>query len=247
MKRSVFIAIATAIATATCALQARTVSEINKEISALENESRKLKKNPIIVLGHKQDNMTDERKKGTSLYNICAAQGKEYSKYRTKNIIAINPVYVCPLHKCLVTDGTCSGSDSSSCRNGMGGGIGGMGGMKRQQGNSSRSFGGGGGGGCKAMDTNGTKNYMNLGAEYDTSYRSWKLLRDRIPEGEAQEKRLEEIDEQIKALKAEAKEVYEQQRQERREKREHAKALAQEKEKESGNSRNKNKKKTSGR
>ena len=55
------------------AAEGRTIVEMEKEISVLKNESGKLKRTPIVVLGSKQDNLSDEQKCATSTYNINLA------------------------------------------------------------------------------------------------------------------------------------------------------------------------------
>ena len=44
------------------AAEGRTIVEMEKEISVLKNESGKLKRTPIVVLGSKQDNLSEEQK-----------------------------------------------------------------------------------------------------------------------------------------------------------------------------------------
>ena len=154
----------------------RTIREIDKEISTLRNEYSKLQQKPIFIWGTKQDNLREQQKAATSAYNINIAQGKERGKYKSKRVIALNPEYVCPLHKKIFKDDACP-----------------------EDGN------------CKAKEKVGTSNFYNLGAEYDLSYRTWKLLKEKIPEADAQEARLKEIEQQIADLRAEQAEVKKQQ------------------------------------
>lgn len=56
---------------------------------------------------------------------------------------------------------------------------------------------------CKSISRIGTSNFCNLGSQYDLSFRTWNLLKDKMPEGEAQEKRLKEIEQEIRALRDE--------------------------------------------
>ncbi|MCR5413142.1 MAG: hypothetical protein K6F50_00235 [Kiritimatiellae bacterium] len=212
MKKCILFA---AVALAALSAFSETVTEVNKKISALSREASKLKKNPIFVWGTKQEGLSDKQKCGTSQFNIVAvSKSKEFKKYRSSKIIALNPVYICPLHKCIVENGVCNGPAEESGKNGRG------------YGQSGRVFGGGRGfgggygggdeGGCKAMDRLGTSNFCNLGKEYDLSYRSWKLMKDKMPESEAQETRLKEIEEEIATLKARAKEILREQGRSRR-------------------------------
>lgn len=200
MKRMALLAV---FALAALAVRAETVTEVEKQIQALGREATQLKKNPIFVWGYKQENLDEKQKCSTAQYNIVkVSRTKEFKKYRSKTIIALNPVYVCPLHKCLVENGTCSGGESSS--------MGGMGG-RPVYGNGMMGRGSRRGdddeGGCKAMKRLGTSNFANLGKDYDLSYRSWKLMKDKMPESEAQEKRLAEIDEELGRLKERKREL----------------------------------------
>ena len=65
--------------------------------------------------------------------------------------------------------------------------------------------------GCKTETRIGTGNFCNLGPEYDLSYKTWKALKEKIPEGEAQEARLKEIEKKIADLRAEQTEIKKQQ------------------------------------
>lgn len=59
--------------------------------------------------------------------------------------------------------------------------------------------------GCKAIHKIGTMNFNNRGEDWDLSYRCWTALRDEIPVGVAQERRLREIDAEIAEIKDEIK------------------------------------------
>ena len=178
------------------AAEGRTIVEMEKEISVLKNESGKLKRTPIVVLGSKQDNLSDEQKCATSTYNINLAQSKERIKYRTQKVITINPEYACPIHKCLFVGDHCPGN-VNKVKRGMGMSVGGESVC------------------CKAETKIGTSNFCNMGSEYDLSYRSWKLLKAKIPEGELQEARLREIDDEIASLRKEIKALQDEQEKER--------------------------------
>ena len=65
---------------------------------------------------------------------------------------------------------------------------------------------------CKAKDKSGVANFNNLGNEYDMSYRSWKLLKEKIPETEAQEAKLKELEAKIAELRVEQAEIKKQQK-----------------------------------
>ena len=65
--------------------------------------------------------------------------------------------------------------------------------------------------GCKSETRIGTSNFCNLGMDYDLSYRTWKMLKEKMPEGEAQEARLNEIDREVSDLRAEQSEILKQQ------------------------------------
>ena len=60
---------------------------------------------------------------------------------------------------------------------------------------------------CKSIERIGTSNFCNLGAEYDLSFRSWNLLKEKMPDGEIQEERLTEIEKEISILRDEKREV----------------------------------------
>ena len=65
--------------------------------------------------------------------------------------------------------------------------------------------------GCKSETKIGTGNFCNLGAEYDLSYRTWLVLKGKIPESDTQEARLREIEKEIADLRAEQAEIKKQQ------------------------------------
>ena len=69
--------------------------------------------------------------------------------------------------------------------------------------------------GCKSETRIGTSNFCGLGSDYDLSYRTWKLLTAKIPESEAQESRLRDIEKEIADKRAEQAELLKQQRQEK--------------------------------
>lgn len=60
---------------------------------------------------------------------------------------------------------------------------------------------------CKSIERIGTSNFCNLGAEYDLSFRSWNLLKEKMPDGEIQEERLKEIEKEISILQDEKRAV----------------------------------------
>ena len=155
---------------ASLSLFGRTTSDVAKDISALNNEFTQLQKNPIVILGSKQEGLSEDQKKATSTYNVNIAQGKERARYKTKKVITVNPTYVCPIHKVLFITDSCPSAFS-----------------------------------CKAEKSIGTKNFAGMGSDYDLSYRTWKLLKAKIPEGETQEARLREIETEISALREEMK------------------------------------------
>ncbi len=65
--------------------------------------------------------------------------------------------------------------------------------------------------GCKSETKIGTGNFCNLGPEYDLSYKTWKALKAKMPESEAQEARVKEIEKEIADLRAEQTEIKKQQ------------------------------------
>lgn len=170
-------------------VHARTITEMEKNITSLNNEYIKLQKNPIVIFGGKQENVDDVRKRATSAYNINLAQGKERSAYKTKVVITINPIYVCPIHKCFFINDNCEKAVN-----------------------------------CKAKTNIGTKNFAGRGADWDLSYRCWKALKDEIPAGVEQEKRLKEIEDEIAGIRAEIKAEQDAQQAERIAKKEAARA-----------------------
>lgn len=147
--------------------ETKTIRDMEQDIAVLHNEYINLQKNPIVILGKKQEGLTPEQMKASVAYNMNIAQGADRKAYKTKKVVSINPIYICPIHKVQCT------------RDGK-----------------KRCF-------CKAMDRHGIANFGGLGSEYDGSFRAWNLLYDKIPEGEAQEKRLREIEEEEKSIKAE--------------------------------------------
>lgn len=184
-----------------CALGAeRTMSEIEKEITELNNEYVQLQKKPIVVWGKKQEGKGLVQKRATSVYNINLAQGSDKKAYKTKTVVSVNPTYICPIHKYEYEGGHCPvgclgyGSSGVVVRS-----------VKRANNNSRKSnydldH-------CRSEKIFGTSNFCNLGPDYDLSYRSWKLLSDSIPAGEAQEARLKEIESKIDSLKKEKQDL----------------------------------------
>ena len=157
-------------------VDARTITEIEKEISALHNEYVKLQQNPIFIWGSKQQNLSEKLKCATSAYNINIAQGKERKLYKTKRVVTLNPEYVCSIHKAIYVNDHCPVVP-----------------------------------GCKSQTKIGTGNFCNLGPEYDLSYKTWKALKAKMPESEAQEARLKEIEKEIADLRAEQTKIKKQQ------------------------------------
>ena len=153
-------------------LGGQTISDLDKQISALINEAKQLNKKPIVVWGNKQEGLSETQKNATSRYNVNIAQTNERKKFKTKVVITLNPEYICPKHNCPIKNAICEK-----------------------------------GGNCKAVTRIGTANFCNLGQEYDLSYRSWDLLRQKMDEGKVQERRLTEIENEIKSLKAQQAEL----------------------------------------
>ena len=157
-------------------VNARTMTEIEREISELHNEYVRLRQNPIFVWGSKQKNPSEKQKGATSACNINMARGEERKSYKTKRVVALNPGHVCPIHKVIYVGDRCPASP-----------------------------------GCKSGTGIGTGNFCNLGPECDLSYKTWKALKEKMPEGEAREAGLKEIDKSISALREEQSEIKKQQ------------------------------------
>ena len=157
---------------AALSLGGQTIADLDKQISALNNEAKQLNKNPIVVWGNKQEGLSETQKNATSRYNVNIAQTNERKKFKTKVVITLNPEYICPKHNCPIRNAICEK-----------------------------------GGNCKAVTRIGTANFCNLGQEYDLSYRSWNLLRQKMDEGQAQEARLTEIENEIKNLRQQQAEL----------------------------------------
>jgi len=86
---------------------ARTITEIEKEIKDLRNEYTQLQQTPIFIWGTKQQNLSEKQKCGTAAYNINIAQGKEWKLYKTKRVVTLNPQYVCAIHKAIYKTDRC--------------------------------------------------------------------------------------------------------------------------------------------